>query len=53
MEFTWSFDTITEIYGEVINDVQHEGEVIHVVHMDLIGFRGNGPQLILVSILHT
>lgn len=36
MEFTWSFDTITEIYGEVIDDVQQEGEVINVVHVDVL-----------------
>lgn len=53
MEFTWSFDTITEIYGEVIDDVQQEGEVINVVHVDVLWIWGNGPQLILISILHT
>lgn len=51
MAFT--FYTITEIYGEVIDNVQHEGEVINVVHVNLIRFRGNGPQLILISVLHT
>lgn len=52
-KFTWSFDAITEIYGEVINDVQHEGEVFNIVHVDLIRVGGNRPQLILISILHS
>lgn len=53
MEFTRSFNAVTEINGEVINDVQQEGEVIYIVHVDLIRVSGNGPQLVLVSIFHT
>lgn len=53
LEFTWSFDAVTEIDGEVIDDVQQEGEVINIVHVDIIRVGGNGPQLILVSVLHT
>lgn len=34
--FTWALDTVTEVDGEFIHNVQQEGEVIHIVHVNLI-----------------
>lgn len=51
--FTWALHTVTEVDSEIIHDVHQEGEVIHIVHVNLIWIRGNGPQLILISILYT
>lgn len=50
---TWSLDTVTEVVSKVVDDVQQEGEVSHIVHVNTIRITGNGPQLILISILHT
>lgn len=50
---TWSLDTITEVVGKIVHDVQQEGEVSHVVHVNTIRISSNGPQLVLISIFHT
>lgn len=50
---TWTLDTVTQVDAEVVNDVQQELEVVDVVHVDFIGVGGDGPQLVLVSVLHT
>lgn len=49
---TWSFHAITEVVGELIHNVQQEGEVSHVVHVNDLWVRGNGTQLVFISILH-
>lgn len=51
--YTWSLDTVTEVISEIVHNVQQEGEVSHVVHVNFIWISGNGPQLILICILHT
>lgn len=50
---TWTLDTVTQVVGEVVNDVHQKLEVVDVVHVDLIRVRGDGPQLILISVLYT
>lgn len=50
---TWTLDTVTQVVGDIVNDVHQKLEVIDVVHVDLIRVRGDGPQLILISILYT
>lgn len=49
---TWTLDTVTQVVGDVVNDVHQKLEVVDVVHVDLIRVRGNGPQLILISVLY-
>lgn len=50
---TWTLDTVTQVVRQVVHDVQQEGEVSHVVHVDVIGIRSDGPQLVLICVLHT
>lgn len=50
---TWSLDTVTEVFSKVVNDVQQEGEVSHIVHVNVVRISGNRPQFILISILYT
>ena len=50
---TWSLDTVTEVVGKIVHNVQQEGEVSHIVHVNVIRIRSNGPQLKLISIFHT
>lgn len=50
---TWSLDTVTEVFSKVVNNVQQEGEVSNIVHVDIVRIRSNRPQFILISILYT
>lgn len=50
---TWTLDTVTQVVRQVVHNVQQEGEVSHVVHVDVIGIRSNGSQLILICVLYT
>lgn len=34
--FTWALDTVTEVDSEFIHNVQQEGEIIHIVHVNII-----------------
>lgn len=50
---TWPFDTVTQVVRNSVHNVQQEGEIGHVVHVNFIRLRGDGPQLVLVCILNT
>lgn len=50
---TWSFHAVTKVVSESIHNVQQEGKVSHVVHVYGLWVRGNGPQLVLISVLNT
>ena len=50
---TWAVDTVTEVDGEVGNDVQEEQGVDDTEHVNFIRIWGDGPQLSLVYILYT
>lgn len=50
---TWALHAVTKVNSEAVHNVEEEGEVSHVVHVDLIWVRGDGPKLVLVSILDT
>jgi len=49
---TWTLHAVAEVGGQVIHDVQQEAEIVDVVHVDGLGFGGDGPQLVLVRVLH-
>lgn len=49
---TWSFHAIAKVVSKFIHNVQQEGEVCHVVHVYGLWVRGNGPQLVLISVLN-
>lgn len=49
---TWTLDAVTQVVGDVVNDVHQELEVVDVVHVDLIGVGGDGPQLVLIGVLY-
>ena len=44
---------VTEVDGEVVNNVQKEREVSDTMHVKFIRIGGDGPQLSLVCILYT
>lgn len=50
---TRALDAVTQVDGEVVHNVHQELEVVDVVHVNAVGFGGNGPQLVLVGVLHT
>lgn len=51
--FTSALHAVAEVDGEVIHNVKQEGEVVHIVHVDLIWVCGDGLQLILIGIFNT
>lgn len=50
---TWTLDAIAEVVCKIVDNVQQEGEVSYVVHVDDIWVCSDGLQLIFVSILNT
>lgn len=50
---TWTLHAVAQVDGQVVHDVQQELEVVDVVHVDVLGVGGDGPQLVLIGVLHT
>ena len=49
---TWTLDAVADVVRQVVHDVQQEGEVLDVVHVDDLRRGGDGPQLVHVRVLH-
>lgn len=50
---TWTFDAVTQVGAEVVNDIQQELKVVDIVHVNFVRVGGDGPQLVLVCVFHT
>lgn len=52
-DFVEVLDSVAHGLGEALHDVAHHAEVRHVVHVSFQWRRGDGLQLVLISVLHT
>lgn len=53
IQCTWTFHTVTQIRGNIINNVSQEGEICNIVSMDVIWIRCDLLQFIFICIFNT